>query len=149
MLNRNRIAFRGRFIVTALFASGLALGVFAADETAMPPGVAVTLKGHTETVYGIAFSPDGKAVATASFDKSIKLWDTATGKPIKSPEGQQGHQNLVLSVAFSPDGQSLATGSSDNTAKIWDVPSGIPLREFAHADGVNAVSLSPDGKTLA
>src|SRR5436190_23307712 len=82
---------------------------FSADDPAVP-GVAATLKGHTEIVYAVAFSPDGKYVVTGSFDKSLKLWDTATGKEIKTFAGPAGHQNLILSVAFSPDGQSFVSG---------------------------------------
>src|SRR5947208_1008802 len=85
-----------------------------------PPGM-VVLKGHTETVYAVAFSPDGKFVATGSFDKLAKLWEAATGKDLRTFGGTQGHQNLVLTVAFSPDGKTIATGSHDNNAKIWDM----------------------------
>src|SRR5205809_1396804 len=123
----------------------LTMTAMAADEPALPDSVVATLKGHTEIVYAAAFSPDGKHVLTGSFDKTLKLWETATGKEIKTFGGAAGHQNLVLSVAFSPDGQYLASGGSDNTAKIWDVPLGSPLRELAFKDEANAVGLSPDG----
>src|SRR5437870_2382406 len=76
-----------------------------AQDAPPVPGVVITLKGHTEMIYGVAFSPDGKYVITGSFDRSLKLWDAATGKEIKTFAGPTGHQNLVLSVAFSPDGQ--------------------------------------------
>lgn len=115
---------------------------------AVPPGL-VVLKGHTETIYSVAFSPDGKYVATGSFDKLAKLWEAATGKDLRTFGGTQGHQNLVLSVAFSPDGKAIATGSQDNNAKVWDVPTGGHLLAFTHADSVNGVSLSPDGKVIA
>src|SRR4051794_19301754 len=82
----------------------IALGVAAADEAASPPGLVATLKGHTEAVYAVAFSPDGKYAVTGSFDKTIKLWEAATGKEIKTFDGPAGHQNLVLSVTVSPDG---------------------------------------------
>src|SRR5438067_6825826 len=77
-----------------------------------------TLKGHTETVYGIAFTPDGRQVVTGSFDKTVRIWDAATGKEIKVLDGPAGHQNLVLSVAVSPDGKAIASGGQDNTAKV-------------------------------
>src|SRR5262249_13634934 len=95
----------------------------AQDKPNLPPGVVAMLKGHGETVYAIAFSPDGKFVVTGSFDKTVRLWDAATGKEIKTYGGATGsHNNLVLAVAFSANGQMVASGGSDNTAKIWDVP---------------------------
>src|SRR5438034_6553045 len=95
----------------------------AADEP--PAGVTATLKGHTEALYAVAFSPDGKLIATGSFDKTVKLWDQS-GKEIRTLNGPAAHQNLVLAVAFSRNGQMLASGSQDNTGKIWDVPSSTP-----------------------
>jgi WD40 repeat protein len=127
----------------------LASGIVAADDPAPAPGVVATLKGHTEGLFSVAFSPDGKLVATGSFDKTIKLWDAATGKEIKTFAGPTGHQNLVLSVAFSPDGQMLASGSTDNTAKIWDVPLSSYLQELVMPDAVNGLALSADGLKLA
>jgi WD40 repeat protein len=121
---------------------------FAADD-ALPPGVISVLKGHTEAVYAVAFTPDGKYVVTASFDKTLKVWETDTGKEFKTFGGTAGHQNLVLCVAISPDGTLVASGSSDNTAKLWDFPTNKPLREFVQTDSVNAVALSPDGARIA
>jgi WD40 repeat protein len=136
------------FSRATLLTATLVLGSFltAADE--MPTGVVATLKGHTEALYAVAFSPDGKLIATGSFDKTIKLWDPS-GKEIRTFGGPAGHQNLVLAVAFSRNGQMLATGSSDNSAKIWDVPSSSPLREFAFAAPVQTVAMSADGTKLA
>src|SRR4051794_35513127 len=140
----------GRWTLRTLFALAALLGSWAvaADEPGIPPGT-VVLKGHNETIYAVAFSPDGQQLVTGSFDKTLKLWDARTGKEIKTFGGPTGHQNLVLCVAFHPAGHSIASGSSDNTLKIWDVPSGSPLKDFAHADAVNGLSLSPDGKMLA
>lgn len=122
--------------------------VEAQDEAKMPEAVA-TLKGHSDWVYSVAFSSDGKYVVTGSFDSTLKLWETATGKEIKTFGGAAGHQKQVLTVAVSPDGLSIASGSADNTLKIWDVPSLTPLRSLTQADSVNAVALSPDGSKLA
>lgn len=108
------------------------------------------LKGHEELVYCVAYSPDGKLLATASFDKTVKLWDAATGKLLKTFAGPTGHQNLVLHVAFSSDGKLLASCGSDNTVKQWDVPSAEPLRSFVgHEGALRAAALSPDGSRLA
>jgi WD40 repeat protein len=140
---------RAAIFILFLLGGLLAIQALAADDAPPTPPGTVVLKGHPEAVYGIAFTPDGKNVVTASFDKTLKVWDAASGKEIKSFGGPQGHQNLVLAVALSPDGQSIASGGADNTARIWDFPGGKSVREFAGADAQNAVALSPDGKTVA
>jgi WD40 repeat protein len=78
------------------------------------------LKGHTGIVDGFAISPDGKTLASCSSDKSVKLWNLADGKELKT---LGSHANSVYSVAFSPDGKTLASASADMTIKIWDIAS--------------------------
>ncbi len=107
------------------------------------------LKGHTDAVYAVAYSPDGKFIATASFDSTVKLWDAITGKEIKTYGGTTGHTKQVIAVGFSEDGSMLASGSTDNTLKVWDVPVNAPIRSLKSNDAVNAVALSPDGTKLA
>ena len=77
-----------------------------------------TLEGHTSWVASVAFSPDGKLLASGFGDGTIKLWDVATGREVRTLEG---HTDIVLSVAFSPDGKILASGSDDGTLKLWDI----------------------------
>ena len=72
----------------------------------------------------MAFSPDGKAVLTGSWDKTARLWDAATGQPIGPP---MQHQGRVMAVAFSPDGKAVLTGSEDKTARLWDAATGQPI----------------------
>jgi eukaryotic-like serine/threonine-protein kinase len=76
-----------------------------------------TLIGHTADVTCAAFSPDGRRLATASFDRTIKLWDTATGRDIFT---LRGHTAGVVALVFSPDGNRLASGGIDHTARVWD-----------------------------
>jgi Flp pilus assembly protein TadD len=76
-----------------------------------------TLIGHTAEVVGIAFSPDGRRIATASFDRTIKLWDTATGREVFT---LRGHTAGLLMLAFSPDGRRIVSGGIDFTARVWD-----------------------------
>jgi WD40 repeat protein len=75
-------------------------------------------KGHSEQVNSVAFSPDGKYLASGSRDKTIKLWDVETQREVKT---LQGHSWSVTSVAFSPDGKHIASGSWDSTVKVWSV----------------------------
>jgi tetratricopeptide (TPR) repeat protein len=76
-----------------------------------------TLIGHTADLVGIAFSPDGRRIATASLDRTIKLWDTATGREVFT---LRGHTAGLLALAFSPDGRRIVSGAIDFTGRIWD-----------------------------
>jgi WD40 repeat protein len=75
------------------------------------------LRGHSGSVYSVAFSPDGKTLASGSLDDTIRLWDVESGQQIGEP--LRGHTSSVNSVAFSPDGKILASGSSDGTIRLW------------------------------
>ncbi|MBE9215402.1 CHAT domain-containing protein [Plectonema cf. radiosum LEGE 06105] len=106
-----------------------------------------SLKGHTSFVGSVSFSPDGKTLASASGDKTVKLWDINTSREIKT---LKGHIYSVNSVSFSSDGKTLASASQDSTVKLWDINSGRELKTLiGHTDPVYSVSFSPDGKTLA
>ena len=81
------------------------------------------LKEHALGVTSVAYSPDGKQLASGSWDNTIRFWDVKTGKPIRLSDHPylEGLTLSVLSVAYSPDGKQLASGSWDNTIRLWDV----------------------------
>ena len=120
-----------------------------------------SFEGHTSFVISVSFSPDGKYIASGSWDKTIKLWNVKLGNCIKTLEG---HTNIVNSVAFSHDGKILASISSDGTSKLWKVRSGKCLKTgratgytIWHISSVCSQSnlyigsgaLSPNGRYLA
>jgi WD40 repeat protein len=104
-----------------------------------------TLRGHSEQVNSVAFSPDDTTLASGSKDKTIKIWDLST---CKERATLRGHTEYVQSVAFSPDGKSLVSGSGDKTIKVWDVTTGEQQGQFPGYESCR-VAFSPDGNTLA
>ena len=106
-----------------------------------------TLAGHSGSVWAVAFSPDGKRIASGSGDETIKLWDATTGDLQKT---LAGHSGSVWAVVFSPDGKWIASGSNDKTIKLWDATTGDLQKTLAgHSGWVWAVAFSPDGKWIA
>jgi WD40 repeat protein len=120
----------------------------AADEPKSPAlQLARNRMAHDSYVDSVAFSPDGKTLASGSWDHTIKLWDVQTGKEQAT---LKGHNSAVGAVAYSPDGKTLASGSGDKTIKLWDAQTGKEQATLErHTGGVIAVVYSPDGKTLA
>jgi WD40 repeat protein len=111
-----------------------------------PPGgpLLQTLEGHGNYISAVAISPDGKRGLSGSDDRTLKLWNLATGKTIHTLEG---HRHYVRTVAISPDGRCALSGSSDKTLKLWDLATGKAIHTLqGHGDWVRAVAISPDGQ---
>ncbi len=112
------------------------------------------LTGHRERAWSVAFSPDGRMLASAAGNWAcpegsgeLKLWDVRTGAEVRS---LPGHEALVFCVAFSPDGQALASASWDETVRLWDATTGKLRRVLrGHKAPVRSLAFSPDGRLLA
>jgi len=110
----------------------------------------LSLRGHNGEVQSVAWSPDGKRLATGSEDKTAKVWDAETGKELLT---LSGHTGSIASVAWSPDGRHIATRSEDSTAKVWDAATDKEVLTLSSSGdgcyGVGSVAWSPDSKRLA
>jgi len=102
-------------------------------------------KGHGTDVYDVTFSPAGNLFATASFDKTVKIWSLETGKELATV---RGHTGKVLSVAFNAEGSQLLSAGNDNTLRLWNVSSPGPRSILSKEAQVEELVLSADGKFL-
>ena len=111
------------------------------------PADQVNPDGHTRDVLAVAFTPDGKKLATAGRDGEAKIWDVATAS-VEAKLG--GHSGDVFCVAIAPDGKTIATGGEDRTIRLWATKGGTSLGQLSgHSGPVAGLAFAPDGKTLA
>jgi RNA polymerase sigma factor (sigma-70 family) len=114
--------------------------------------VRLRLTDHQKPVSCVAYSPNGKTIATAGDEAVIRLWDAATGKLLLRLDGHKpvdGYRDNMLAVAFSPDGKQLVSGGIDQTVRLWDVAAGKEVRRLGeHKGGVLGVAFTPDGKRV-
>lgn len=130
-------------LVHRFLAVTLVSALLTSTATAQAPA---SLEGHTDPVYDAVFTPDGKWVITASFDKTLRLWDSQSHRSVRT---MSGHTGLVLSIAVHPDGSRIASGAMDNTIKIWDVPVNSAVASHGgHKGAVRSVAITRDGKWI-
>lgn len=117
------------------------------DVKGTKPKLVNTIQGHRDTILAIAFAPDGATIASASYDRLVKIWDVQTGKQKRS---LKEHSDAVYAVTFMPDGKRLVSAAGDRTIKVWDVESGARVITINDAlDAVYSVAVNPSGTQIA
>ena len=102
---------------------------------------------HTDTVHFVSFSPDGNRIASVHYNRTVRIWEVATGEHIATVEGLTGR---VSTVAFSPDGSTIASGDNDGTVYLWNATTGQQKRTLSgHTSRIMSIAFSPDGDTIA
>jgi hypothetical protein len=144
----NSVSFSAdsRWLAAGEGAAGVAGRVLVWDVSVAGPAEPRVIAGHVDSIYSVAFAPDGKQLATASYDKLLKLWDVDSGRERAT---LKHHTSAVFCSAFSPDGQWIASVAADQTVKLWNVASGQRVATLTEATkGLSAVAFHPQGREL-
>jgi WD40 repeat protein len=143
----NAVAYSpdGRLIASSSYIDG-SLRLWDAETGA---AIGKSIKNDQGGIFPLAFSPDGRQLASGGDNGTVRLWDVKSGAGIGSP--LKGHEGSVMSVAFSPDGRLIASAGADGTLRLWDVKKGVAVRAplIAHESGSLSVVFSPDGLLIA
>ena len=120
-----------------------------ATPTLLPGTTLLTYRGHLYYIWSVAWSPDGKYIASGSWDQTVQVWDATGGKTIFIYHGHAGGQAGVFTVAWSPDGKRIASGSGDHTVQVWDAFTGGNVLTYkGHSDSIHKLAWAPDGKRI-
>src|SRR6266702_4570591 len=141
-------AFSGVLVACLVLALLLLFGTRTIDTTlARPLGTTFFVYGgHSDFVSAVAWSPNGRYIASASWDHTVQVWDVNTRALLFSYE----HNDIVYALAWSPNGRYIASGGWDNTVQVWDVNNGTNYRTYTrHSDFVSALAWSPDSRYIA
>jgi WD40 repeat protein len=112
-----------------------------------PPGTTLyTYEGHSERVFALDWSPDGRRVVSGGYDHTLQVWDASNGREIFS---YRGHSDPVRAARWSPDGKTIASASNDHTAHVWEAATGRKISVFrGHTDSVTSLAWSPDSRLV-
>ena len=147
--NMAGLVLTGGSLASLATACGLAPGTSPVSQPTASHALGTTIftyRGHSAGVHAVAWSPDSKRIVSGSDDKTLQVWDAATGEHVLR---YSRHSNGVTSVAWSPDGRRVVSGSLDRTVQVWDAATGSSMFTYrGHANLVYAVAWSPDGKHI-
>ena len=120
---------------------------FSSSSASRPSFQTKIYRGHTSNVESVAWSPDSKYIASASFDSTVQVWQALTARPVQT---YKGHTDYANSAAWSPDGKYIASASEDRTVQVWEALTARPVQTYkGHFLSVYSVAWSPDSKYIA